>query len=353
MTDVMTSLQRVLTTLSHREPDRVPFFLLSTMHGAKELGQSIQEYFSRAENVVEGQLRLLRKYRSDCIYTFFYASLEAEAWGSESIFVDDGPPNAGAPALRGAEEISRLVPPRIEESAGLCRVLEATREVKAQVGDSVLVLGVVMAPFSLPVMQMGFEHYLDLMCDRPDLLQRLLKVNEEFCVAWANAQIDAGAGAICFFDPVCSTTIVPAKLSRRYAFPSARSTIARVKGPVATHIASGCCLSLVDDIASTGTLGVGVSAVEDLKCMKNACRGRLGVVGNLNAMEMRRWTTAETETAVKNAIAKAGPGGGYILADNHGEIPFHVQDETLMALSEAVHRWGHYPLEWVPPNHER
>ncbi len=57
----MTSLQRVLTTLGHREPDRVPFFLLVTMHGAKELGLSIKEYFSKAENVVEGQLRLLEE----------------------------------------------------------------------------------------------------------------------------------------------------------------------------------------------------------------------------------------------------------------------------------------------------
>jgi len=34
----MTSLERVLTTLGHNEPDRVPLFLLLTMHGAKELG---------------------------------------------------------------------------------------------------------------------------------------------------------------------------------------------------------------------------------------------------------------------------------------------------------------------------
>jgi uroporphyrinogen decarboxylase len=42
MTSV-TSMQRVLTTLGHQEPDRVPFFLLLTMHGAKELGLSLQE----------------------------------------------------------------------------------------------------------------------------------------------------------------------------------------------------------------------------------------------------------------------------------------------------------------------
>ncbi len=40
----MTPMERVSAVLSSREPDRVPFFLLVTMHGAKELGMSIGEY---------------------------------------------------------------------------------------------------------------------------------------------------------------------------------------------------------------------------------------------------------------------------------------------------------------------
>jgi uroporphyrinogen decarboxylase len=66
----MTSLERVLTTLGQHEPDRVPLFLLMTFHGAKELGLSIREYFSRAENVVEGQMRLRNKYHNDCLFNF-------------------------------------------------------------------------------------------------------------------------------------------------------------------------------------------------------------------------------------------------------------------------------------------
>ena len=57
-TTKFTSLQRVLTALGHQEADRVPFFLLLTVHGARELNLSIRNYFSKAENVVEGQLRM-------------------------------------------------------------------------------------------------------------------------------------------------------------------------------------------------------------------------------------------------------------------------------------------------------
>lgn len=84
-----TSLERVLTTLGHREPDRVPLFLLVTLLGARELGLSIEEYFSRAEHVVEGEYRLWSRYRHDCVSSFFYAGAEAEAWGAETYFRED------------------------------------------------------------------------------------------------------------------------------------------------------------------------------------------------------------------------------------------------------------------------
>ena len=340
-------MQRVLTTLGHREPDRVPLFLLVTMHGAKELGLSIREYFSKAENVVEGQLRMRAKFRNDCVYPFFYAPVEVEAWGSDVIYVDDGPPNTGRPFLRNREDILRLAPPRIDQSPSLLKVLRAEELLKARLGDEVPIIGVVMSPFSLPVLQMGFDRYLDLIYEAPALFERLMRVNEEFCVAWANAQFQAGATAITYYDPVSSTTIVSREMYLRTGFPIARRTIARLRGPTATHMASGLCLPIVDLIAETGTKVIGISVDEDMAQIKRASEGRLTALGNLNGIEMRNWTSRHTEHVVKAAIANAGPGGGFILSDNHGEIPFQVPEEVLLAVSDAVHKWGRYPLEWV------
>lgn len=347
MTATMTSLQRVLTTLGHREPDRVPFFLLLTMHGAKELGLSIRDYFARAEHVVEGQLRLQARYGHDCLYPFFYAAIEVEAWGTEVIFVDDGPPNAGEPLIRTHEQIAELQPPIVAQSPCLARVLEAIAGLRARSDGDIPIIGVVMSPFSLPVMQMGFDRYIELIYERPDLCERLWRVNEEFCVTWANAQLQAGATAICYFDPVSSATVVPPDVYLRTGWEIARRTLARIQGPTATHFASGRCLPLIDAVAQTGTMVVGVSVDEDLRALKVACRGKLTILGNLNGIAMRRWTPAEAEANVKAAIAQAGPGGGYILADNHGEIPFQVSDEVLLAIAEAARTWGRYPLDWI------
>jgi uroporphyrinogen decarboxylase len=70
-------------------------------------------------------------------------------------------------------------------------------------------------------------------------------------------------------------------------------------------------------------------------------------LGNLNGIAMRNWTAAQTELEVKRAIAQAGRGGGFLLGDNHGEIPWQVPEEVLLALGDAVERWGRYPLDWV------
>ncbi len=340
-----TSLQRVLTTLGHKEPDRVPLFLLLTMHGAKELGCSVKDYFSKAEAVVQGQLALRKKYRGDCLYPFFYAALEVEAMGGEVVWIADGPPNAGQPILQDLKALSGLRWPDPATSLVLARVLEAIRDLKRQVQADAPIIGVVMSPFSLPVMQLGMERYLELLLERPDLFASLMAANEEFCVAWANAQLAAGATAICYFDPVASTTMIPRELYLKTGHPVARRTLARIQGPTATHLASGRCLPIVPDLAATGTAVIGVSALEDLSALKAAARGKVTLLGNLNGIELRRWTPAEVEAAVRQAIAQAGPGGGFILSDNHGEIPFQVSEETLLALASAVERWGRYPLQ--------
>ena len=342
--EAMTSLERVLTTLGFKEPDRVPFFLLVTMHGARELGLSIKEYFAHSKNVVEGQLRMRKKYRHDCYYSFFYAGIEVEAWGGEVIFTDDGPPNAGDPIIKKFEDIDSFSPPQIQGNAPLQKVLSAIHGLYEQNNGDAPIIGVVMSPFSLPVMQLGFDKYFDLMHEQPDRFEKLMKVNEAFCVEWANAQLAAGATAICYFDPNSSATIVTPEQYRKYGKTIAKSTLAQIKGPTATHFASGLCSPIVADVAETGTAIIGISTLEDPVELKQKSWGKLSLLGNLDGIAMCRWSVQEAENKVKELIRQAAPGGGFILSDNHGEIPFQVQEDVLLTITETVHEYGRYPI---------
>ncbi|WP_346355746.1 uroporphyrinogen decarboxylase family protein [Azotosporobacter soli] len=352
MKAALTSSERLAMIMSHREADRIPFILPLTMHCANELGLTLRDYFSRADYVAEGQLRALAKYRHDGVIAAYYASLELEAWGGETIFYDAFPPNAGAPIINKAEEILKLRCPELKTASMLQRCLETIRILKTKVGESVPVLGSVISPFSLPIIQMGFEHYLDLLYERRDLWERLMDVNAQFCIAWANAQLAAGASAISYADPLASTDLIPAELFRQTGFGVAQKVIAKIKGPVATTLASARSFGSVDDIVKTGAVALSVSALEDLRALKKVCRGRITMIGNLNGIEMRNWTNASAEEKVKEAIAHGARGGGFVLADHHGEIPAAVTEDILMAISEAVYRWGKYPLTWCNDDEE-
>lgn len=346
----MTSMERVSTALHFIEPDKVPLFLLLSLYGAKELQLSPQEYFSSAKNIVQGQLYMQKKYRTDCYYSFFHAPLEIEAWGGEVIFVPAGPPNAGEPLIRKPEQISSLTVPQIHETACLTRVLDATAKLYQSAGGAIPIIGVVMSPFSLPVMQMGFESYLELLYFDKPRFELLMEKNSEFCVAWANAQFKAGATAICYFDPLASPSMIDKELYLKTGHRIAKQVIEKISAPVVVHLASAPALPVVDEIASLGAQALGFSCLDDPVKIKKAAYGKMCLVGNLNGVEMVNWTPEQAEQQVKELLRQAGSGGGIILSDNHGEIPWPVSEETLFAIADAVERWGKYPLDWVDEN---
>lgn len=342
--ETMNSMQRVLTTLGFQEPDRVPFFLFLSLHGARELGISLKEYFSQAENVFEGQMILREKYRDDCVSNFYYGPSEIEAWGGEVLYREDGPPNSGRPFIQNYSDIDNLQVPEINEIPVLQRVLKTTKLLFNEVQDTVPIIGVVMSPFSLPVMQMGFDKYIELIYRDEMRFRKLMEVNTRFCINWANAQLATGATAICYFDPVSSPTIIPKELYLKTGYAIAKNTISQINGPTATHLASGISLPIAEELPITGTAIIGVSSQEDLTELKSSFKNKLTVIGNLNGIEMRHWTEQETRNNVIEAIRKGAPGGGFILSDNHGEIPWQVSDDTLMTISKTVHEHGFYPI---------
>jgi len=345
MSEEMSSMDRTLTALSHKEPDRVPAFLLLTMHGAKLLDMPLEKYLTSSEHIIKAQLRMRELYGHDCLYALGYGAVEVKAFGGEVIFFEDGPPNSGRPVIQNPEEVESLEGPDIDSESCLLEVLSTIKGLKERSNGEVPVVGVVMSPFSLPVMQMGFSGYLDLMHQDQDRFWSLMEINQRFCVDWANRQLEAGATAIGYFDPVSSSTIITREMYLETGSKVAKATLSQVKGPTVTHFASGRCLSIVDDVMDTGTLGIGVSVLEDLSALKKKSAGRLSLLGNLNGIEMPRWGRLETDRNVMMAILRAGRGGGFILSDNHGEIPYQVPWTVVSWIMEAVHKHGEYPLD--------
>jgi uroporphyrinogen decarboxylase len=340
----ITPAARLAAALEHREADRVPFFLPATLHGARFLGVSLPRYLESEALVVEGQVRLLELVGHDAVSSFLCAAAEVEAFGGEVHLFPDGPPNAGEPPLRSVQALERLAPPEPDASPMLRRSLAITAALRQRVGDELPVLAGAVGPLSLPAMQVGLGRWFELLQDAPEVAERLLRVNEAWCVRLANAFLAAGASAVALSEPLASPAMIPLARYRAVGLPALRRTIAAIHGPVAVSTACAACGGVAADLAEAGAAAVGLAASDDLAAAKRALRGRAAVMGNLNGLAMRHWSDADADAAVRAAIAAAGAGGGFVLSEHHGEVPFHVPDRVLRAVGDAVRRWGRYPL---------
>ena len=339
----MNSYERVMTALSHKEPDRVPVFLFLTLHGAKELNVPIKEYFSKAETVAEGQLKLLRKYKHDCLYPFFYASKEVEAFGGTTIFYEDGPPNAGSPIIKKLEDIDRLTCPDPLESEALKEPLRAIKLLAKEKKGEVPIVSAMISPFSLPSMLLGLEQWLDLLLfGEKALRDKLLDLMQSFCVNWANAQFEAGVDAIGFFDPLATSDVMTREQFLSFDFAIASNVIKKIKGPIVYAGAGGKFGHIFDLIPKTGAIGMVVSSNDDLGMAKQLVGEKINLLGNLNNIEMASWTSIKTEDEVKRCVEQGASGGGFILADQHGELPFCVGDEILQKIVKTAWKIGKY-----------
>ncbi len=345
----MNAKERVFTSLSHKEPDKVPLFLFTGLRGAKTLGLSFKEYLSDAKYVFEGQKLSVTKYHSDCLTNFFYGPIDCEAWGGEVVYSNDGPPNSGRPVIKNFEQILDMKVPIVANTECLNKVLTLTRKLKEEYKDEYLLIGVIISPFSLPVMQMGFGSYLDLIYEQREIWDILMQKNIEFSSEWANAQVDAGADVVVYFDPLTSPSMIPRELYLETGYKVLQEMKKKVKAPLVLHLASSPGLGVAGEIAAEFP-AVGVSSAEDLSIWKERIGKSVTMIGNLDGISMRTWTPETAEIKVREAIAKAGQCGGFILSDNHGEIPSFVSDEVLQAIYEAREKWGTYPLKWLEDN---
>ncbi|MDD1723747.1 MAG: uroporphyrinogen decarboxylase family protein [Methanospirillum sp.] len=338
----MNSFERVVAAISHKEPDQVPLVLLPTLHGARECRVSIREYFSDPLQVVRGQEIIREKYGLDDYSSFYYASLETEAFGGETIFTDDGPPVTGNPIIKNSGDIDHLRLPEVSASPPLKKCLDTTNKLAELSRGETPVIGVVISPFSLPAMQMGLGPYLQLLYQDEERFEGLMEINTAFTEEWAKCQIEAGANALVYFDPVSSPTIIPPDLYRATGHRIASSLIPRINAPVVTAFASGRCFSIIEDVIATRSAGIIVSEDEDLGTIRSICRDRIAVFGNMNGIAMRHWSVGETEEKVLKILQDAGKGGGFVLSEQHGEIPLQVPEEVLFAIRDAVRTHGSY-----------
>lgn len=334
----MNSMERILAAVQWQEVDRLPFILNLTHHGAKILHQSIREYYSKAENMVKGQIQLQNKYQDDAVVGISYFALEFKAWGGEVKFFEDGPPNSMKPIFSSGEDIYKAEIPRIEDVPEFLETIKTMNKLKDHFGDKVPIVGGILSPFSFPIMQMGFNKYIELIYQDLDTFRELMRKNSEFAVNWANTQLDAGATFIVYFDPMASPEIIPLNIYKDTGLQIAREIIPRIKGPVVYHFASSSCQKIINKVTSLPVAAVGISNKDNIsECFAKSSKKK-ALMGNLSGIQLAHSTPNQVIDQLKQLVAKIPTKTGFIVSDHHGEIPYYVSDEILTTISQFFNK---------------
>jgi uroporphyrinogen decarboxylase len=336
----LTPAERIGTLLRGELPDRIAYFLNAALHGAGLVGTSIRGLFSDAELAVEGALAVQLRLGNDLVTSFTHAAGEAEAFGGEVLWFDDGPPNAGTPPLTAAS-LATLRPPPLDHPALALRI-ELTRALAARVAGRIPVVGALVAPFSLPAMQLGLPAWFDLLHDAPREAERLLAINVEHCIAFGRAQLAAGASVILAFEPLAAPAMTSRAQWRALGLPALERMIAGFGGPCGVSTASTKMGGVAKDFADAGAALLYASEADDLGAVARASDDRAVILGDLNGLKMRTWTPEDVDREIQAFAARVLPRGRVIAAEHHGEVPLQVPFETLVHVAASLRRYGRY-----------
>ncbi|MCP4427584.1 MAG: hypothetical protein GY803_24120 [Chloroflexi bacterium] len=338
----MTSLERVLATMTHKKPDRVPVFPILLMQGAAELGMGLEQYFSRGVNWAEGQLKLRDKFGHDCVVGVPHIVQDITAFGAKVMYWKNGPPSPGSMVIHSWKDAVQLTVPDPSAVPELVESLKAIELLAKEVKGETLIIGAAIAPFSLPSMLMGTEKWMDLLlfeedAVREEVMGHMLETTLEFCVAWSNAQLAAGADAIVLADGISSAAVLTRQQFIDFALPTVKAVVPRIEGFV-VHEGVGHLHPMLDLLVDIGLIGVVLSHLDDLAVCKEIVGDKLALIGNLNNIEMIRWSPEEMTQKCQAAL-EAMSCAGFVLSAQGPDIPLGISDETIHAMVQAPRNW--------------
>jgi MtaA/CmuA family methyltransferase len=195
--------RRFLTAMLGGKPDRVPVGNVVSIVRV-ELMQAAGAWFPQAHHDSESMSRLAAAGNLalgyDTVMPVFSVVQEAAALGCQ---VDWGDLQT-MPTVRSHPFASRndfYIPDGWMEAPSIQAVLGALRLLRQMFGHNVVIVGKVMGPWSLSYHLMGMEEFLVSTILEPQRVRHSIESLKSVTIAFARAQIWAGADIICHGGP--------------------------------------------------------------------------------------------------------------------------------------------------------
>lgn len=334
----MNSFERYRNRLAGQPVDRIPNFNIFMQRAAHHIGAPLAQYYQDYRVLVEANLAVLNDFHVDIVQAISDPYREAADCGLEVEFPDDGLPVNHQPLIIEPEDVARMQRPEPTTSRRMSDRLAAIRSFREQVRGEVPIMGWVEGALAEVCNLHSMSLTMIDLVKRPEWMTDLLERCVEVGIAFARAQIEAGADIIGLGDAVCSQ--ISPKMYRQFALPYEQRIFAAVRelGAVGRLHICGNTTRLLPDMARSGAHIIDVDWMVDFAAAAQACGETVAPCGNFDPVTiMLQGTPAAVREAVRTCATLGGArhfsGAGCEIPDGTSAANLLMHYQTLSELT--------------------
>ncbi|EHQ91356.1 uroporphyrinogen decarboxylase family protein [Desulfosporosinus youngiae] len=296
----------------------------------------LKEYLQNGEILAQCQLNSQQKFDYDAVFVYGDNCIEAEALGSKIYFPENAYPYIEKYRLEDPKQLKELPDFNPLTDGRMPELLRAAAFLKAELGDNLPIVGVVLGPMSIASQLMGLERLLYLLLDSPCEFEDIIRFASGVSLKSGLALLAQGAHISAVIDPSSSQSILPSEMYGRYILPHIRAVFSQFKS------AGARASWLMITGNSQGLLpyyrqcGVDIAGIDYEVPLEEALKweGDFLVSGNIKPYRFINKTPQEILREGKELISLAA-GRRFILSSGC-EIPLDTKPENLAALIKAA-----------------
>ncbi len=194
----LSSLERVLTTFRHKEPDRVPVTPILCSGARQITGTSFPEFALDAEKAADVYTAGFEFVGGDLVILLFDLSVEAADFGQAIIYPEDSTPRPdySNPRIREVEDYLRLKPIDLSSAERMQTFLQLCRLMVKKIGLRGIVTGFVFGPLGVLNMMRGAEQMFKDCLYHPAEVRKACETVTSVLIEFVQAQCETGMPAI-------------------------------------------------------------------------------------------------------------------------------------------------------------
>lgn len=276
--------------------------------------------------MVQAQLEIWKRLRQEVIVVQSDNYYMAEAFGAPVVHKEKGMPVLAGSGIANEEDLWRLEPVNPHGTGRMPVYIEAVGRISEIVGEDAAVRGCGTGPFVLAGHLLGIERLLLWLAetdfeiqDHSKALHHLFSVGLETLLAFATAQLEAGATIIQLADSLASLDVISPSMYRTYVFPYEQEFFTRIRplckkyDAVALLHICGNNQKVFEDYVATGADVIAIDHAASLTKANEIVANRSCLIGNLNPSGALLWGTPEEVALEARACLKAVLPNRYLL----------------------------------------